>query len=104
MKEFPLGDGKVLVVNHNGQFSAVGNKCTHLGASLVKGVCRTKLSDDNFEYNMSMKSLFFIIRPFVKVEFVVHGMGLLLTVPQETLKIFQDLILSLVTKYCTSTQ
>jgi NADPH-dependent 2,4-dienoyl-CoA reductase/sulfur reductase-like enzyme/nitrite reductase/ring-hydroxylating ferredoxin subunit len=37
MKEFALGDGKVLVVNHKGQLSAVGNKCTHLGAPLVKG-------------------------------------------------------------------
>ena len=42
MKAFPLGDGEVLVVRHNGRLSAVGSKCTHYGAPLAKGV----LGDD----------------------------------------------------------
>ncbi|XP_014251477.1 apoptosis-inducing factor 3 isoform X2 [Cimex lectularius] len=38
MKVCDLGDdGKVLVVKKNGRFSALGTKCTHYGAPLVKG-------------------------------------------------------------------
>jgi len=38
MKEVVLGEGKVLLVNQGGQLSAVGTKCTHYSAPLVKGV------------------------------------------------------------------
>uniref|UniRef100_A0A6A7FPS8 Apoptosis-inducing factor 3-like n=1 Tax=Hirondellea gigas TaxID=1518452 RepID=A0A6A7FPS8_9CRUS len=38
MKSFPLGEGRVLVVRHKGKVTAVGNKCTHYGAPLAKGV------------------------------------------------------------------
>lgn len=32
-----IGDGKALLVHQNGQFSALGHKCTHYGAPLAKG-------------------------------------------------------------------
>ncbi|CAK8671079.1 unnamed protein product [Clavelina lepadiformis] len=40
MKEVTLGgDGKCLLVRHrNGEFTAMGHKCTHYGAPLIKGV------------------------------------------------------------------
>lgn len=38
MKVFEIGeDGKILLVKQNGQFNAVGTKCTHYGAPLVNG-------------------------------------------------------------------
>jgi nitrite reductase/ring-hydroxylating ferredoxin subunit len=37
MKEFDLGDGKVLVVREGSEFHALGPKCTHYGAPLVNG-------------------------------------------------------------------
>lgn len=37
MKNFPLGDGKVLVVKQKGKISALGTKCTHYGALLTTG-------------------------------------------------------------------
>ncbi|XP_078536284.1 apoptosis-inducing factor 3-like [Lissotriton helveticus] len=38
MKEFDVEGHPVLLVKSNGKFSAVGGKCTHYGAPLVKGV------------------------------------------------------------------
>lgn len=39
MKEIECGEsGKILLVKQKGEFYAVGNKCTHSGASLSKGV------------------------------------------------------------------
>lgn len=39
MREVNLGDdGKVLLVKESDQFCAVGHKCTHYGAPLIKGV------------------------------------------------------------------
>ena len=37
MREVDLGDSKVLLIKQNGEFSAIGYKCTHYGASLAKG-------------------------------------------------------------------
>lgn len=37
MKEFPLSDGKVLLVKQEGNIYAVGTKCNHYGAPLVTG-------------------------------------------------------------------
>ncbi|XP_048743918.2 apoptosis-inducing factor 3-like isoform X1 [Ostrea edulis] len=37
MKEFDLGDGKVLIVREGSEFHALGPKCTHYGAPLVNG-------------------------------------------------------------------
>ena len=37
MKEVDLGSKKALLVKENGKFSAIGNKCTHYGAPLIKG-------------------------------------------------------------------
>lgn len=37
MKNFELGDGKILLVKQNGKFSAVGTKCSHYGAMLSTG-------------------------------------------------------------------
>ncbi|XP_062568726.1 apoptosis-inducing factor 3-like isoform X2 [Saccostrea cucullata] len=37
MKEFDLGDGKVLVVREGPEFHALGSKCTHYGAPLING-------------------------------------------------------------------
>lgn len=37
MREVEIGDSKVLLVRQNGEFSAIGHKCTHYGAPLVKG-------------------------------------------------------------------
>ena len=37
MKEVEVGEGKVLLVHQNGEWSAVGAKCTHYGAPLSKG-------------------------------------------------------------------
>nr|XP_044988637.1 apoptosis-inducing factor 3 isoform X2 [Jaculus jaculus] len=38
MREVELGLGKVLLVKDNGEFHALGHKCPHYGAPLVKGV------------------------------------------------------------------
>ncbi|XP_032459586.1 apoptosis-inducing factor 3 isoform X3 [Phocoena sinus] len=38
MREVELGWGKVLLVKDNGEFHALGHKCPHYGAPLVKGV------------------------------------------------------------------
>ena len=38
MREVDVGDvGKALLVHQKGQFTAIGNKCTHYGAPLAKG-------------------------------------------------------------------
>ena len=37
MREVELGDSKALLVRQNGEFSAIGHKCTHYGAPLAKG-------------------------------------------------------------------
>lgn len=37
MREVDVGEGKALLVKENGQFYAIGNKCTHYGAPLAKG-------------------------------------------------------------------
>uniref|UniRef100_A0A3Q1AZY4 Rieske domain-containing protein n=1 Tax=Amphiprion ocellaris TaxID=80972 RepID=A0A3Q1AZY4_AMPOC len=37
MKEVTVGDQKVLLVRTHGQYSAIGNQCTHYSAALVKG-------------------------------------------------------------------
>ena len=37
MKNFDLGDGKVLLVKQNGKISAIGTKCSHYGAFLSTG-------------------------------------------------------------------
>lgn len=37
MKEFDLGEGKVLVVREGTEFYALGTKCSHYGAPLVNG-------------------------------------------------------------------
>ena len=36
-----LGDSKVLLLNAGGKVQAIGPKCTHYGAPLVKGVLTT---------------------------------------------------------------
>lgn len=37
MKEVTVGDQKVLLVRSEGQYSAVGGRCSHYGAPLIKG-------------------------------------------------------------------
>lgn len=37
MKNFELGDSKVLVIKQNGRISAIGSKCSHYGALLSMG-------------------------------------------------------------------
>lgn len=37
MREVELGWGKVLLLKDNGEFHALGHKCPHYGAPLVKG-------------------------------------------------------------------
>ena len=37
MKEVVVGDGKALLVREKGELYAIGHKCTHYGAPLVKG-------------------------------------------------------------------
>ena len=37
MKEVDIGDSKALLVRQNGEFSAIGHKCTHYGAPLING-------------------------------------------------------------------
>ncbi len=38
MREVDVGSGKALLVKQHGIFSAIGHKCTHYGAPLIKGV------------------------------------------------------------------
>ncbi|XP_041756367.2 apoptosis-inducing factor 3-like isoform X2 [Coregonus clupeaformis] len=38
MREVDLGSGRVLLIKEHGEFSAIGHKCPHYGAPLVKGV------------------------------------------------------------------
>lgn len=37
MKNFDLGDSKILVIKQNGKFSALGAKCSHNAAFLSMG-------------------------------------------------------------------
>ena len=37
MREVQVGEGKALLVRSEGEFNAIGPKCTHFGAPLVKG-------------------------------------------------------------------
>ena len=37
MREVDIGPGKILVVKDQGKFYAMGNKCSHYAAPLVKG-------------------------------------------------------------------
>lgn len=37
MKEFDLGEGKVLIVREGSEFYALGTKCSHYWAPLVNG-------------------------------------------------------------------
>jgi len=37
MKSFPVGENEVLVLNVNGKYYAMNNKCTHMGGDLSKG-------------------------------------------------------------------
>jgi nitrite reductase/ring-hydroxylating ferredoxin subunit len=37
MREVDVGFGKALLIKESGQYSAVGHRCTHYGAPLVKG-------------------------------------------------------------------
>ncbi|KAF6277590.1 apoptosis inducing factor mitochondria associated 3 [Rhinolophus ferrumequinum] len=52
MREVELGWGKVLLVKDNGEFHALGHKCPHYGAPLVKGaaglVCAETLRQEGF--------------------------------------------------------
>ncbi|CAB1321592.1 unnamed protein product [Coregonus sp. 'balchen'] len=38
MREVDLGSGRALLIKEHGEFSAIGHKCPHYGAPLVKGV------------------------------------------------------------------
>ena len=40
MREVPIGNVKALLVRDQGEFKAIGPKCTHYGAPLVKGSLR----------------------------------------------------------------
>ena len=40
MKEVDIGDTRALLIRDQGNFSAIGHKCTHYGAPLVKGVLK----------------------------------------------------------------
>ena len=37
MREVDLGTGRALLIKEHGDFSAIGHKCPHYGAPLVKG-------------------------------------------------------------------
>lgn len=37
MRTIDIGEGKALLVRENGEYSAVGHKCTHYGAPLSTG-------------------------------------------------------------------
>ena len=38
MREVDIGNGKALLVKELGEYSAIGHKCSHYGAPLVKGI------------------------------------------------------------------
>nr|CAB3220717.1 apoptosis-inducing factor 3-like [Phallusia mammillata] len=40
MREIVVGDGKALLVRDQGEYNAIGHKCTHYGAPLVKGALK----------------------------------------------------------------
>ncbi|XP_014667880.1 PREDICTED: apoptosis-inducing factor 3-like isoform X2 [Priapulus caudatus] len=44
MKQVEVGDGKVLLIREDGAFHAIGSKCSHYGAPLVKGaLCNSRV-------------------------------------------------------------
>lgn len=43
MREVDLGSGKALLIKEHGEFSAMGHKCPHYGAPLVKGECYLRI-------------------------------------------------------------
>lgn len=50
MREVDLGSGRALLIKQRGEFSAIGHKCPHYGAPLVKGerlVLRAGLNNPN---------------------------------------------------------
>ncbi len=49
MREVDLGSGRALLIKEHGEFSAMGHKCPHYGAPLVKGEGKTFRYDFNDE-------------------------------------------------------
>lgn len=50
MREVDLGSGRALLIKQRGEFSAIGHKCPHYGAPLVKGerlIFRWRLNNPN---------------------------------------------------------
>lgn len=47
MREVDLGCGRALLVKENGEFSAMGHKCPHYGAPLVKGKSNSHWDESN---------------------------------------------------------
>ena len=47
MREVDLGTGRALLIKEHGEFSAIGHKCPHYGAPLVKGeeICPVQMPD-----------------------------------------------------------
>jgi nitrite reductase/ring-hydroxylating ferredoxin subunit len=50
MREVDLGSGRALLIKEHGEFSAMGHKCPHYGAPLVKGESRSALFSFFVEY------------------------------------------------------
>lgn len=50
MREVDLGSGRALLIKEHGEFSAMGHKCPHYGAPLVKGESRFALFAIFVEY------------------------------------------------------
>lgn len=51
MREVDLGSGRALLIKEHGEFSAMGHKCPHYGAPLVKGEWHTFRYDCNILNN-----------------------------------------------------
>jgi nitrite reductase/ring-hydroxylating ferredoxin subunit len=47
MKEVEVDEQKILLVRTQGLYSAVGSKCSHYGAPLIKGIIYTHMHAQN---------------------------------------------------------
>lgn len=43
MKSFPAGDKRILIINYDGKYYAIDNKCPHAGGNLSEGKLEGKI-------------------------------------------------------------
>lgn len=90
MREVDLGSGRALLIKEHGEFSAIGHKCPHYGAPLVKGELWFSFlfihSFDPHSFHLNNFSFLSVQVSCRKVTCAVPGMVHVSTLQQETLR------------------